>query len=109
MTAGKPVLVECCVVLVPGHGCTYLFFWIVTSVDLNTVQVTNMAQLHSVLYLKTVASLMSIRFKMQIHVHGFSIDNCRVTHVKSILKLFTCCLWQELLRTTWTLYMCPVL
>ena len=56
----------------------------------------------TVLYLKTVTSLISIRFKMQIHVHGFSVDNCRKTHFNSILKLFSCCLWQESLRTTWT-------
>ena len=31
---------------------------------------------------------MSVPFKLQIHVHGFSIDNCRKTHFNSILKLF---------------------
>ena len=25
MTAGKPALVDCCVVLFPVHGCSYLF------------------------------------------------------------------------------------
>ena len=48
MTAGKPALVDRCVVLFPGHGCSYLFiFQFVTSVDFNTVQVANMAQRHS--------------------------------------------------------------
>ena len=51
MTAEMAVLVDCCAVLFPGRGCSYLlYFWFVTSVDLNTVQVTNMAQLHSILF-----------------------------------------------------------
>ena len=58
MTAGKPVLVDCCVVLLPGHGCSYLFyFWFVTSVHLNTAQVTNMAQLHCLACAFTCGSL----------------------------------------------------
>ena len=61
-------------------------------VNLSTVQVT----------VKTVTSLISIRYRMQTHVHGFSVDNCRKTHFNSILKLFTCCLWQGSLKTTWT-------
>ena len=47
-----------------------------TSVDFNTVQVTNMDQFHNFVFLNTVESLISIRFKMQIHVHGSSVDNC---------------------------------
>ena len=51
MTARKSVLVDCCVVLFLGHGCSSLFiFLVVTSVELNTVQVTNMAQRHSFVF-----------------------------------------------------------
>ena len=51
MITGKPVLVDCCVVLFSDHGCSVLFIlWFVTSVDLSTVQVTNMAQLNSFVF-----------------------------------------------------------
>ena len=35
-----------------------------------------MAQFHNFGILKTVASLISIRSKIQIHVRGSSVDNC---------------------------------
>ena len=47
-----------------------------TGVDFNTLPVTNMAQFPQFCILKTVTSFISIRSKMQIHVHGFSVDNC---------------------------------
>ena len=53
----------------------FCFFNPDTSVDFNTVQKTNMDQFQK-FFIKTVASLISIRFKMQIHVPGSSVDNC---------------------------------
>ena len=52
MTAGrKPVPVDCCVVLIPGHDSNYLhIFGFVSSVHFNTVQVTCMAQLHNFVF-----------------------------------------------------------
>ena len=35
-----------------------------------------MVQFHNFCILKTVANLISIRFKMQIHVHGSSVVGC---------------------------------
>ena len=59
-----------------------------TSVDFNTVPVTNMVQVPQFCILKTVTSLISIRSKMQIHVHGFSVDNWLQDSSQTFLKLF---------------------
>ena len=64
-------------VLFPGHGSSYPFiFWFVTSVDFNTVQVTNMAQLHSFVSEDCHKSCFTLRGKL-------SSDGCtQNTYVK---------------------------
>ena len=75
----------------------FLFF-VVTSVDLNTVQVTYTVQPNSFVF-------------EDCHKSYFNsiqdADPCstvpRETHFNSIFKVVPLMLWQESLRTTWTL------